>query len=136
MLAKGQKGQTLIELMAAVAILAVAVVGLLSVLTVSLKTGRVSQDRGTATSLAEAELERVRNVRNSDPVSFFSPASSLVTEPCGLDVPSGFGCEVTYEYEGGSPPIYNEVKVSVNVNWSEAGNDERVMVSSNLTKSE
>jgi len=57
----GQKGQMLVEVLIAVAILGVAGVAFLSALVVSYGAATLNDQKTTAESLSRAELERIRN---------------------------------------------------------------------------
>lgn len=57
-----RKGLTLIELLVALVLLAIAIMGLVSVFSFGFNVTRHSQDVGVTYSIARQEIERVRNI--------------------------------------------------------------------------
>lgn len=102
---RGESGMTLIEILVAVFILAVAVVALAATAASSLKSVRISRDRQDATQLASTILESARGVPYEDvildtadnPPNGFDPT----TGNGGCD-PADVGCEAVVKLAGGA----------------------------------
>lgn len=109
------KGQMLVELVVGVGIIIVVLVGMVILSTQSVKTGRVSGNRGEATAFAEAELELVKKTRDEDVAAFFSLEGPQVCIT-GSEPKAGYSCESNYELD---QPEDDQMTVSVTINWSD-----------------
>lgn len=140
---------TLVEILIAVFILAVAVIALAGTAASSLKSVRISRDRQDATQLASTILEEARGLPFEDvildtadaPPNGFDP----VTGTGGCD-PASAGCEAVVKLSGGSidhvrttgrhtATTYvsevegtsgKQVRVTAFVSWSDGGNERTV----------
>lgn len=128
---KRMAGQMFIELIVAVGIITVALVAVVAMSTQSVKIQRASGSRGEATSLANRNLEEIRNLKNNDVVGFFNAVPTIVPAPpnCPITASSVYSCSVNYSLTGS-----DEMKVTVTVSWAEGSNTMSVDVSSILTK--
>lgn len=73
-----EKGQTIIELLAAISILAIVIGALTSLSLGTLKNSTISRNRNTADFLAQQTLEQVRNVREQNGWEAFSVYPVLI----------------------------------------------------------
>ena len=103
---KNQKGQTLIEVLIAVAILGIVAVAFLSALTSASRAVIIGDERTTAESLIRSELEYVRSQEfSSPPWSYNVSATSYSTDyDCEAD-PDAWVCDDSHrlssdEYSG------------------------------------
>lgn len=118
---KKNQGQSLIEIIVAVAVLGVALVSIVLTATVGLKASRVASERSYARHLVENELEDIRRIRDMDPTTFFSLGSRT-------DPPEDFGTAPVYTMT----TVYTELvaqeqyEIEVEVSWEDGGNTYRV----------
>lgn len=118
-LSKNNNGQTLVEVIVAVAVIGLVLTGIVLAVTSGLKTSRVSRERFEARRIVETELEDIRSERNNDPGSFFADENAGDTIEVGPDVVEGnltsYQKTVTYDYEADG----REVEVTVVVGWGD-----------------
>jgi type II secretory pathway pseudopilin PulG len=118
------KGQMLIELVVGIAVIIVVLIAVVSLSTQTVKTSRVSGNRGEATALADKELELVRKDRDNDSAAFFvlSGARECLS---GAEPQEGYTCESDYVNTAG-----DQMAVAVRIGWS----DGSVTIQTELTK--
>ncbi len=123
---KDINGQTLIEVIVAVAVISLVLTGIVIAVTSGLKTSRISRERFEARRIVDSELEDIRSERNNDPGSFFVSENAGDTIEVGPDVVEGnstsYEKTVTYDYAADG----REVEVTVAVEW---GGEESYSVS-------
>jgi Tfp pilus assembly protein PilV len=101
-LQKYQHGQSLLELVVAIGVVAVIVTGLVNAVTSSLRFGQASRDRSQAVKLAQEGIELARSERDSSIWTDFLTFSGADTETWCLNesgswslAPSDNNCPVT-----------------------------------------
>ncbi len=81
---KNQTGQSLIEVLVAITIVALIILGIIKATSISVKDENYSQDQSTATSLAQSKMSEITAQKNLNPKTFFStppsPDEELVEE--------------------------------------------------------
>lgn len=116
-LIKKIEGQTLVEVVVAVAVIGLVLTGIVMAVTSGLKTSRVSRERFEARRIVGSQLEDIRSERNNDPASFFADGNAGDTIVVGPDVVEGnltsYQKTVTYDYSADG----KEVEVTVDVEW-------------------
>lgn len=122
----GGEGQTLVEMVIAIGLVALVLVGLVAGTTASLKSARLSKERNQATEYAQAEIENARRVRDTEPETFFSTT--------GVTGPVTTGTAPVYSVTTTKTLIGNQMEVLVEVTWNDAGNDYNVTQTTYLTK--
>lgn len=75
--ARGDEGFTLIEVMIALAVLAVGILGAIDMVGVSLKSGRAGKDLTIANNLAKQELEDMKNIGYTSAINNMQPHAVL-----------------------------------------------------------
>lgn len=117
----GENGQSLLEVLIALAVASLVVLGLVRAGSYAIKNTRFSKDQVLASSLAQEKIAELINERNLDKEAFFSsiPSSTEVTEDdfCFL-IKKIFSSLPT------ETPNYSEAKmchITVDVYWDEKG---------------
>lgn len=120
-----ESGQSLIEVLAALAVVILVVLALVMVVTTSIRNATFAKNQSLATKYAQEAIEKVRAFRDEDPDSFFA-GSCLSPEDL-----SGFGFDQTIDclIEG-----EDKVKVTVAVSWTDAKGEHQSALSTYLTK--
>lgn len=98
------RGQTLLEVIIAIAVIIAGVLGTISVIVASVRAGRVASDRLTALNLAREGMEIVRNIRDSN---WLTPTSAWDAGLTAVNLSNG---KVAIPYIHDSDPV---VPVSV-----------------------
>jgi len=80
---KIQSGQSLFEVVVALAISALVIVTLVSLATNSIRTSIYSKNNSLATTYANQAIEWLRGQRDSNPTTFKTKATALTTSPGG-----------------------------------------------------
>lgn len=124
--ANKQKGQTLIEMVIAVGLVAFVLVGLVAGAIVSLQTARLARERNVANQLVATELENARQERDADPISFF--ADTGVTGPTTVGENPAFQVTVTKTLD------VDQMEILVEVSWDDSGKTFHVEQSTYLTR--
>lgn len=119
-------GQTLIEMVIAIGLVAFVLVGLVAGATASLKTARLSRERNRAVQLAQTELEAARRERDADPDVFFGSA--------GTTGPTNSGTNPTYSITVVRTLVGSAMEVVVTVSWVDAGNTYTVTEETTLAR--
>lgn len=139
-------GQSLVEVVVAVALIFTAVVALLGLATASLKGTGFSNNKTKAVKLANEEMELVRAYRDSKAWSLFkinladNCSGTTDNDYCSIG-DSGF---LTLEEDAESRGIFtryftgevvsdDKVKITIYVTWQSHGEDQEVTISSVLT---
>lgn len=127
---KNTDGQTLVEVVVAVAVIGLVLTGIVLAVTSGLKTSRISRERFEARRIAESQLEDIRSERNNDPGSFFVSENAGDTIEVGPEVVEGnltsYQMTTTYDYAVDG----KEVEITVEVEW---GGEESFTVSQTTT---
>jgi len=80
------KGQSLVEIMIALSIVAIGALALSKAVTTSIKSSRFSEEQNFANSLAQKKIADYINQKNTDPITFFTllPINSYTLDSTGL----------------------------------------------------
>lgn len=120
------EGQTLVEVVVAVAVIGLVLTGIVTAVTSGLKTSRVSRERFEARRIVESQFEDIRSERNNDPASFFASENAGDIIVVGPDTVEGnltsYQKTVTYDYSADG----KEVELTIEVEW---GGEEAYTVS-------
>ena len=81
MKARTNNGQSLIEVLAALGIVALVILGIVKATTVSVKNANYSQSQTKAVSLAQKKISEIINLKNTSPQSFFESLPPTTQEP-------------------------------------------------------
>ena len=116
------KGQSLFEVIIALAVAGLISLGLVATVTNSIKGARFSSSENQATALAQKRLSEIVNLRNTDWDTLwniqYSPVATVVNEYCLLTVAS----DVTTSELPTTTPNYSlakMLKINVEVFWDE-----------------
>ena len=71
-LGKSEKGQSLIEIIVALALASLVAVGLVRVTTTSIKGSRYSSDQSKITALAQKKIAEIIDYKNANPIGFWT----------------------------------------------------------------
>lgn len=138
-------GQTLLELVIAIGVVAIIITGLVSAATASLRYGQESRLRTTAVKYAQSALELARQIRDSQPADVFLGYSGSGTQIWCLDSTNawtkndGSGCP---PIQSGSPYIRTvtfswdgtTMTVTSNVSWILGGKTTSAQLGTVLTQ--
>lgn len=112
-----EKGTTLLEVLAALAMLAVLATTVLAVFTPTGLWISKARNETTAANYAAAILEDLRDQRSRlQPADGISPEDLGLTQPYKPDFPAGINARISVEQIAGYSRLY---KVEVWVNWNE-----------------
>ena len=107
------KGQMLIELMIALSVVMLTLVALVQISTKSLSNAGFSQKQAQAATLANKEMEVIRNTKNQSWDIFYSTVANITNSPI-----SGTEYVKSIIY---TKPDAQTVTVTVTVSWTEKG---------------
>jgi len=108
---KQESGQSLIEVLAAIAVIVLVILALITATTISVRNTTFSSKQSLATKYAQETIEEVRASRDRDPDSFFAGSCPSV------EAIEGFTRTVLCEPD---PDVEDRVKVTVIVSWEDA----------------
>jgi len=114
---RDQAGQTLVEMVVAIAVLIVVILALLSITTTSIRNASFSRDQVLATKYAQEAMEKVRSWRDQNSWNDF--LSACITPSCGsilsgASYPSPFGWNCNCTCTGGE-----SCEVTIIVSWAD-----------------
>ena len=112
MILRLRSGQILVELMLALAVVAMGMIGLVQVSTRSINNADFSKNQSEATNYASAAIECARAQRSALGWQTFFAAPTIGT--CGT-LPSNYTRDVKFTPSG------SEVKIDVTVSWESNG---------------
>jgi Tfp pilus assembly protein PilV len=139
---KSTSGQSLIEVLTALAVVLLVLVALIRATTISMRSGGVSKAQAQATGYAQEAIEWIRAERDKDwdEVSTRVGTFCLNLEPLDWPLTAGdcsdfglagrFKREATLTSVGGAG---NQVEVKVVVSWQEAGGEHQSVLTTYLT---
>ena len=117
-----EKGQSLLEVLVALAIVVIVILALVGVTTVSIRNATFAKNRALATKYAQEWMEEARKSRDEDSISFFIDGSCYVS-----DTPGIFSRVRTCALDG------DTMTVEVTVSWSEGGVSHKSELVTHLT---
>lgn len=131
---KSESGYSLVEVMVAIIILAIAIIPMVGMFDTGLKAALLGSNYDKARSLANEELEEIRALPYSSPDELaLNTANSVVeiyppgTKPCTGPIDPAFGCQVQTRYMkldpasasiDPDPNAKTMMEVVVTVTWS------------------
>ncbi|MCX6726102.1 MAG: prepilin-type N-terminal cleavage/methylation domain-containing protein [Candidatus Shapirobacteria bacterium] len=118
------RGQSIIEVVIALAIVAIVIVGLVKVTTISMNNGSFARDQQTATKYAQEGLENARKLKEED-INVFWKKSGVETEIIGK-----FVRQITYTIIEANQTM----KVEVLVTWQDSKGTHQSSLETSLTK--
>ena len=131
------KGQSLIEIVVAVGIIAVVLVGVSDLITRSLGLASFQASKNDATNIAQDQLNYFRQLKDQEPIRFFSkPGDVYVYQDCnpGYDV-TKYTCNVIYSNEiRDSENNIVGVDMTVSVGWKDGDNNIKTELIQTLAK--
>lgn len=107
-LIKNNSGQSLVEVLLAVALTGLLLGALVIATTRSIRNSRFAQDQAKATHLAQEKVEYLRNMRDEQGWEYLKDHLSS----CPGSVPSGFSCAISQDFTSD-----DEVAFTVVVSW-------------------
>ena len=120
---KKTKGQSLIEVLVALAIVALVILGIVKASTFSVSNSLYSQDQSIASNLAQKKTVEIISLKNSSPLTFFD---SFPPYPDDLSDDGRYCVKTTItsadgEIPTGSPVGSRMAKIEAIVFWGEEG---------------
>lgn len=119
------KGQSLIEVVAALAVMTIVLLSLVALTTYAVRNASFARDQSLATQYAQEEIDKIRQSRDADPVGFFDGSCSRGPEAVGEIFARQITCELV-ETE--------KMKVVVTVSWLDAKGTHQSELTTYLTK--
>ncbi len=117
-------GQSIVEVIVALALIAMVVLGLVKVTTVSVNNATFAKDQRTATQYAQEGIEKARKLKEENEAAFWSK-SGTETESLGR-----FTRTITYTEIEDNQKMQVEVKVS----WQDSKGPHQSSLQTNLTR--
>lgn len=146
------QGQSLVEIVIALAIVGLVLIGLVRTVTLSLKNMEFSTNKNLALNLAQAKMEEIRNQRDSlnwekfwSDWSFQREGSTNLLPICFTRDGQPIGCSVEGKVftlsgvladksTGPVPTPPNKVEIIIRVSWEEGERTHYATISGYLTK--
>ncbi len=131
------KGQSLIEIVVAVGIMAVVLVGVSDLITRSLSLASFQANKNAAVNIAQNQLNYYRLLKDQEPASFFTAnVQSLYGDCAGDDFDKvKFVCTIVYEIVSNDDDgLPNSIKMDVNIKWMDSDKEINTLLSSILGK--
>ena len=133
---KDQSGYSMVEVMVAILILAVAIIPMVGMFDAGLRAAVVGSNYDQARALANSKLEKVEATSYQNAVTSYQPVngpSGAGSQPCPAPIPSGFGCQiqtnyVSVDYSTNPPTLKADssartmMQVEVTVKWNSDAN--------------
>jgi len=127
------KGQSLIEIVVAVGIIALVLVGVSDLITRSLSLASFQTKKNQAINIAQNQLNRFRQYKDQEPILFFSNPYVYSVCEAGYDT-TKYTCRITYNnevYDGGS---LVGIDMKVSIDWNDGNNKITTELSQTLAK--
>ncbi len=123
---KNQKGTTLVEVLVAVVLLGICGTGFLWGMTNVTRTTPVVDDRSTALSVAESQMEFIRNQPYSEPIAnggegYQTLSAEKIPKGYFIDTPMAFPLDA--DWSGGPDQFIQKLEVRVWVPQAGGGQD-------------
>jgi Tfp pilus assembly protein PilV len=120
-------GQSIIEVIVALALIAVVVLGLVKVTITSINNAGFARDQRAATKYAQEGIENARKSKEETPVTFWVKSVLQTTETLGK-----FRRETTYTPNNAQNP--NSMTILVEVSWNDSKGKHQSRLKTNLAK--
>jgi len=130
---KYESGQSIIELLAALAVFTLVVVALMMVTTISVRNATFAKNQALATKYGQASIEEARDLRDNNKGDFFDTSSAVYNfcdERSDGEIGDSFTIDRICEYQ----PAEKRMKVTVNVTWKDARGTHQSALSTFLSK--
>ncbi len=130
-------GQSLIEIVVAVGIIAVVLVGVSDLITRSLGLASFQANKNIAVNIAQNQINHYRLVKDQEPASFFTTNVQALYGDCvGENIdPSKFECTILYNIESNDAEgLPNLIRINVNIKWIDGDNEINTRLSQLLAK--
>lgn len=121
---KSESGYSLVEVMVAIMLLAIAIIPMFSMFDTGLKTATLGSNYDRARALANTNLDKVRSLPWSTATGSYKPVNATPTAGTPFSCDEGiFDCEVTTTYvDDDLNPVSasnnsNKMRVEVTVEW-------------------
>lgn len=125
---KYNSGQSLIEVVIAISVIAIGILAIAKVTTKSISNTTFARNKALATKYAQESMEEVRNLRDSQPATFFiSDTSCDDTQSLGTLVIFTLVRDCSLSGDG------KTMSVVVTVNWNDTGGDHQSRIQTDLT---
>ncbi len=127
MFKRNQSGQSLLEVVAALAAALLVILGLVRVTIVSMRNSQMAKNQALATQYAQEAMEKIRAYRDQNSWEiFWDDMDDLSSGPTDID--TLFSKTVLVENAETSPGAADRAKVTVTVSW-ESGRHQSEIVS-------
>ena len=125
-------GQSLIEIVVAVGIIAVVLVGVSDLISRSLSLSSFQATKSVAINIAHNQLNHYRLMRDMEPTQFFTDPNPQAGYDDCVDNPNPtkYDCTISYTY----PESPDVVKMTVNVRWTDGSKTIDTTLSQYLAK--
>lgn len=127
---KDKNGQSLVEVVVALAVALLVILALVRVTIVSMRNASFAKNQALATQYAQEAMENTRSLRDTDWDTFWN----LKDTTDGPTQISGTIFLKQIKYEDISGGTDDRMKVTVTVSWTEAGGTHQSELTSYLTK--
>ncbi len=124
---KKNRGQSLIEVIVALALIAAVVLGLVKVTITSVNNAGFARDQRTATKYAQEGIENARKSKEETPVTFWAKSGLQTAETLGK-----FTRGITYTPNDAQNP--SSMTILVEVPWIDSKGEHQSSLQTNLTK--
>jgi prepilin-type N-terminal cleavage/methylation domain-containing protein len=130
---KSESGYSLVEVMASIMILAIAIIPMVSMFDAGLRTATMGGNYDKARAFANQQMEQAKSLsydaaRDSFPAASTTPnpsSSSMLTVPSAVGLPSGSTYTVVKRYVDASGSSFSTagsdqglMRITITVNWS------------------
>ncbi|MBU3957076.1 prepilin-type N-terminal cleavage/methylation domain-containing protein [Patescibacteria group bacterium] len=123
---KRRNGQSLIEVLAALAVVVIVILALITVTTISIRNATFAKNQSLATNYAQELIEKARDLRDSDKEAFFTD-ESLCDKPTDSVPPFTLERVCTLVGE-------DKMQVLATATWTDAHGDHKSELYTELTK--
>jgi len=120
-------GQSLIEVVAAIAVISVGILTIVKVTTKSISNTTFARNRALASKYAQESMEEARNLRDSQPTTFFQDNSCDSNQTLGIFTRVR-DCNLSVSVDGKMT-----MAVIVTVTWLDAAGNHQSRIQTNLT---
>jgi len=130
-------GQSLIEIVVAVGIMAVVLVGVSDLISRSLGLASFQKNKNIAVNIAQNQINHYRLLKDQEPTSFFTTNVQALYGDCvGDDYDSSkFECTILYSIETNDiDGLPSSIRINVNIKWLDGEKEINTKLSQLLAK--
>jgi len=124
---KKTSGQSLLEMLVAIAVVLIVIVALVTVTTISVRNASFSRNQALATKYAQETIEKIREYRAK--VDWNTFVDNCHTPPDLPSLPSPFSRTISCSKSGG-----DSREITVNISWTDAKGTHKSELTTRLTK--